>query len=95
MATLVFKRESKEGTRHPWCELQVISDDRVVIVDMTPALLGGWRYGRTTVQGHDDWQGYTAEQIIASKRQDTRCDLQPLEGEDAARVLAWLQERGL
>lgn len=38
-----------------WRQLFVITDRRVAIVEMTPALLGGWCLGRVTIQGADDW----------------------------------------
>jgi len=50
-----------------WRQYAVISDERVVIVHMKPALLGGWRFHRVEVQGKDEWPGMKRDAIVAWK----------------------------
>jgi len=38
-----------------WRQYFVITDRRCAIVEMTEALLCGWRFARVTVQGEEDW----------------------------------------
>ncbi len=47
-----------------WRQYFVISDERVAIVHMQPALLGGWRFQRVEVQGKDDWLGMKRDAIV-------------------------------
>ncbi|MGH9883889.1 MAG: hypothetical protein ACREBE_00050 [bacterium] len=52
-----------------WRQYLVISDERVAIVHMKPAYLGGWRFDHVEVQGEDDWPGMKREAIVAWKFQ--------------------------
>lgn len=58
-----------EGTMgaHRWRQYFVITDRRCAIVEMTEALLAGWRFHRVTVQGEDDWTHLTRDQIVRWK----------------------------
>jgi hypothetical protein len=47
----------------------VIGDERVAIVHMTPALLGGWRFHRVEVQGKDEWPRMKRDAIVDWKFQ--------------------------
>lgn len=49
-----------------WRQYFVITDQRVAIVEMVPALWGGWKFHRVTVQGETDWP-LTRDQIVAWK----------------------------
>ena len=62
MATILV-REGKlgQGTRRQYL---IVSDAKVVIVDMTPALFG-WNVGKVTVQDGDDWGTQTEQEILA------------------------------
>lgn len=65
-APVVLKREgSMKG--YIWCQFMIVTDGRVVIVDMKPAPLGGWHFDRVTVQGASDWPNMTQAQILAWK----------------------------
>ena len=61
--------EGGDGTygRPRWRQFLVITDERVAIVEMTPALYG-WNIGRVTIQQGEDWPGMSAERIYAWKR---------------------------
>lgn len=56
-----------------WRQYFVITDQRVAIVEMIPALWGGWKFRRITVQGPTDWP-LTRDQIVAWK---LRCAAYP------------------
>jgi hypothetical protein len=67
---ILMREGNMRGKGAPdWRQYLVITDGRVAIVEMTPALLGGWSFKRVTVQGNDDWPNMTRDQIVASKRQ--------------------------
>ncbi len=50
-----------------WRQYFVVSDARVAIVHMTPALFGGWRLDRVNVQGSEDWPNMSRDLIVAWK----------------------------
>lgn len=81
----------REGTypRHHWKQFLVISDERVVIVDMTPAMWGGWNIGRVTVQGPHDWPGMSRDAIVAWKwrNDDGRTSMATLDATFEAKLL--------
>lgn len=52
--------------RYAWRQYLVITDRRLVIVEMVPALFGGWKFQRVTVQGAEDWPG-GRDSIVAWK----------------------------
>lgn len=52
-----------------WRQYLVIGDERVAIVHMTPALLGGWRFHRVEVQGKDEWPRMKRDAIVDWKFQ--------------------------
>lgn len=55
----------REGLQ--WRQYLVITDGRVAIVSMSPALLGGWRFVGVDIQSCADWSGMTAAAITAWK----------------------------
>jgi hypothetical protein len=59
-----------EGTTpgYRWRQYSVITDGRVAIVELLPAMLCGWKFHRVTVQSHDDWGDRTRDQIVAYMR---------------------------
>lgn len=67
LTPIILVREGKMGKVH-WKEYQVVTDGRVAIVDMDPALLGGWRFKSVTVQGTADWPKMSRDQIVAYKK---------------------------
>ncbi len=50
---------------YAWRQYMVITDERCVIVEMLPALFGGWKVHRVTVQGSEDWPRYKRDAIVA------------------------------
>jgi hypothetical protein len=50
-----------------WRQYFVIGDERVAIVHMKPALLGGWRFHRVEVQGKHDWPRMKRDAIVEWK----------------------------
>lgn len=50
-----------------WRQYLVVTDERVAIVHMRPALLG-WNFGRLDIQTGDEWPCMTRDQIVAWKR---------------------------
>ena len=64
-AELFYAREDPKGR---WKHLMAISDGKLVLFEMEPALLVGWNCKRTTVQGSDDWGGMSAAGIVAFKQ---------------------------
>lgn len=50
-----------------WRQYLVISNERVAIVEMVPALLSGWNFQRVSVQGSTDWPGMSRDAIVAWK----------------------------
>lgn len=61
---VILMREGKG-----WRQYIVVTDGRTAVVEMTPALLGGWKFHRVTVQGDADWNGMSRDQILAWKRE--------------------------
>jgi len=61
-APAILVREGKG-----WRQYMVVSDARVAIVHMTPALWEGWKFDRVEIQGPDDWGTLTRDQIVAWK----------------------------
>lgn len=57
----------REGTdpRYLWRQYFVVTDERVAVVHMTPALWGGWKFHWTDIRGADDWGTQSREQIVA------------------------------
>lgn len=53
--------------RYPWRQYFVITDGRVAIVEMLPALLAGWKFHRVTIQEGDSWPGMSRDQIVRFK----------------------------
>ncbi len=51
---------------YSWRQYFVVTDNRVAVVHMTPAMFG-WNIGRIDVQSGDDWCGMSRDQIIAWK----------------------------
>lgn len=77
---IVIGRESADP-RYRWKQYLVVSDQRVAVVEMVPALYG-WNLGRVTVQAAADWNGMARDAIVAWKlRHDDRAhvatDLEP------------------
>lgn len=68
---LLAEGEGLLGRRTAWRQYLVIYDapdgGRLVIVEMTPALVAGWNFGRVTVQGNAEWPGMDAARIVAWK----------------------------
>lgn len=85
---IVFKREIGTNWRH----YSVIEGGRVHLLEMTPALWGGWNVKRYTVQGEDEWPGMDSESIrqwfIANRYDDTE-----IQGDEANRVVTLAAER--
>lgn len=50
-----------------WRQYMVVSDERVAIVHMTPALIAGWNFVRVDKQGSADWPGMSRDAIVAWK----------------------------
>lgn len=64
---VIMVAEGKYGTCH-WRQYLVITDARVAVVHMEPAILGGWRFQRVDVQGGDSWPGMSAADIVRYKQ---------------------------
>lgn len=74
-----------------WRQFLVVRDESVAIVDMVPALLGGWKLGRVTRQGSDDWPRMSRTAIVTWKLEtdDGRTKLEPeISPEFRAKLLA-------
>lgn len=67
-ATILVSEGTTPGYR--WRQYQVITDGRVVIVELLPALLYGWKFHRVTVQSSEDWPNMTRDQIVAYRLAD-------------------------
>jgi len=86
-----------EGTTpgYLWRQYIVITDGRVAIVEMLPALLFGWKFHRVTVQSHDDWGSSTRDSIVAYMLASAHPPVMaPDLGEFRARLLA-VAEQGV
>lgn len=68
MADPVIMVAESTSPRYSWRQYFVITDERCVVVEMLPALLGGWKFHRIIVQGAESWPDMTADQIVAFKR---------------------------
>jgi hypothetical protein len=64
--TILVREGSAKG--YCWKQYMVVTDERVAVVEMTPAMFG-WNIGRVTVQSGDDWRGLNAAAIVAWKAQ--------------------------
>lgn len=49
-----------------WRQYLVVTDRRVAVVEMVPALWGGWNFQRVTIQDGDAWT-MSREHIVAWK----------------------------
>lgn len=80
-APVVMMAESSNMRQYPWRQYYVISDRRMVIVEMEQAVLDGWRYKSAKVQGEDCWPGMDRDTIIAYKQTSayplSECTLTP------------------
>ena len=84
--TLFYARQDPKGR---WKHLMAISDGRLVLFEMEPAIIAGWNCKRTTVQSGDDWDGMSAASIVAFKQQSGDNLLRPaVEGE-----VEWMQSK--
>lgn len=81
----------REGTEpgYRWRQYLVISDERVAIVHMVPALFG-WNFGMVDIQGASDWPGMARDAIVAWKHthNDGRTLDATLDDSARARLLA-------
>lgn len=68
----------REDAKKTWRQYMVITNQRVAIVEMLPAILGGWNFHRETIQGKDDWPNMTRDQIVAYKVTHNTDDLTKL-----------------
>jgi hypothetical protein len=59
---------AREDPKHTWKHLMAISDGRLVLFEMEPAIIAGWNCKRTTIQSGDDWDGMPAASIVAFKQ---------------------------
>lgn len=62
---------AREGTdpKYRWLQYMVVTDHRVAVIEMIPALFG-WNLGKVTIQtGKDYWGDMTEAQIVAWKLQ--------------------------
>jgi hypothetical protein len=91
----VFKNEDPSGKCH-WLHYTLIgAGERVLILDMEPALWSGWNLRSHTVQTlKEEWCGMNADQVVRWKEHNhpdqTRCDQQ-----EADNVIALARSRGL
>lgn len=70
MTYAILMREGDGGRDYPshrWRQYIIVGDGVVYIVHMTPALLGGWNFGRVDRQGESEWPGMSRDEIIAWK----------------------------
>jgi len=65
-ATRILVREGRLG-HNPWRQYFVITNSRVAVVHMVPALWGGWHFDRVDVQDGDSWPNMTADLIVEWK----------------------------
>lgn len=52
-----------------WMEIEKITDDSTVAISYVPAMLDGWKAQRVTRLGSADWCGYSADSILAHRRE--------------------------
>lgn len=84
----ILVAEGKYGTCH-WRQYLVVTDERVAVVHMEPALWGGWRFQRVDVQDGDAWRGMTTADIVRYKSVPSFApSLAPDLGDFRARLLA-------
>jgi hypothetical protein len=76
---IILVREGKLNVRSAgpdWRQYMVVTDERVAVVHMVPALLSGWNFQRVDIQTGSDWEGMTRDRIVAWKfRHDDRARL--------------------
>lgn len=58
---------AREDPKQRWKHLMAISDGKLVLFEMVPAILAGWNCARTTVQGAEAWNSMNAASIVAFK----------------------------
>jgi hypothetical protein len=81
----IMIREGKIGA-NPWRQYMVISDERVVIIDMLP-MLHGWNFGKCTVQCSEDWPNMKEAKIVDWKhRNDDLAKVVSLPADVTARI---------
>ena len=85
-ATLFYAREDP---KQRWKHLMAISDGRLVLFEMVPAILAGWNCERTTVQGDNEWGGMGAASILAFKQQSGDKLLRPATSGE----VEWMQSK--
>lgn len=84
----VLMREAENGR---WRHYSVIRDEGLTLIEMEPALLGGWNVTKITAQGSKEWGGMSANEIkrwILSNRDDVE-----VFGRQADAVLELLERR--
>lgn len=70
MTRFAFQRGSEPGDRYAWRQLHLVTDNRVVTLDLEPALIAGWSVKSIHESGQDDWPGYDATGIADWIRQN-------------------------
>lgn len=71
-----------------WRQYLIVTDERVAIVDMVPAMYG-WNFGKVTVQDGDAWRGQDCDSILDWKRRaGDEPVLARIDGVDRAKLLA-------
>lgn len=63
---VIMVSEGRYASCH-WRQYFVITDARCAVVEMTPALWGGWRFHSVMVQSDESWRGMTRDQIVQWK----------------------------
>ncbi len=73
-----------------WRQYMVVSDARVAVVHMVPALLCGWNFTRVDIQGSDDWRTMSRDEIVDWKFRfnDGRTEIAPNLGSFRATLIA-------
>lgn len=61
--TSAIRMVAADGPKGRWKYLLIARDECALILEMTPAPLGGWSVLQVVRQGADDWPGMTADQI--------------------------------
>lgn len=94
MTRLVYSRSSRPGESvcgrpYWWFHYLVIEDGGTTLIYMKEALFG-MNFGEVEFLPEEGW---TAEQIVAWKRESGDDRLREVPEDEAARVLAWLDSR--
>ncbi len=87
MATVL----AREGTigRTPWKQLLLVENERVIVLDLVPALLSGWNVRAISTQD-DAWEGMSEAEILAWKERAEDSCARPVTESERAFVLAKL-----